>query len=73
MRSRTDIENDHKSFEALNLEVLLDIRDLLGNEKLNNEKLNREPVPTTGKLACPECGKLCKSPLGLASHRRQHK
>lgn len=25
------------------------------------------------KLACPVCGKLCKSPLGLNSHMRSHK
>ncbi len=32
MRSRTEIENDHKSYEALLLEVMLDVREMLAKQ-----------------------------------------
>jgi len=29
-------------------------------------------VPTSGECTCDICGKVCKSPLGLNSHKRSH-
>ncbi len=33
----------------------------------------REPEPEVKANKCPECGKVCLSPLGLSGHMRSHK
>ena len=45
MRSRLDIEHDHKGFDFLSLEVLLDIRELLRKD---------EPAPLYVKTGEPK-------------------
>jgi hypothetical protein len=37
MRSKKEIENDHRNYEPLMLEVLLDIRELLKKKQTRNK------------------------------------
>jgi len=44
MRKRSEIEKDPKTFEALILEVLLDIRDLLVRQKPKRKYTKKEGI-----------------------------
>ena len=49
----------------------VDLRAFVKVEPIKEESVR---IPIDGSFACdfPGCGKWCKSPLGLASHKRSH-
>lgn len=53
MRSRSQIEGDHRGYELLTLEVLLDIRQLLKKEKGRRQKETKPPPPTPKPVGRP--------------------
>ena len=47
-----------------------DIRELRRQKR--HEARSSEPLESNPQFQCPECGRLCRSRIGLFSHRRTH-